>query len=195
MSEYDSLTSSARLLLLVGHAYLIFPPYRPSFIVCVSASLTADSVVRQGFRTMPGFRFPQVRSSLYLSFTRRKIVSGTIRVSQVPQCFSSYMPRPWTPADPPGSRHYRTLCSGFHFSHNVAICFNNITMLYHASGEHPSPCGLYDSLCTLRVSRSAFFPLPILPYSRNTRYGWLAIPCPTGTLTLQETPGFAWRTH
>ena len=31
--------------------------------------------------------------------------------------------------------------------------------------------------------------------SRNTRYGWLAIPYPTGTLTLQETPGFAWRTR
>ena len=31
--------------------------------------------------------------------------------------------------------------------------------------------------------------------SRNTRYGWLAIPYPAGTLTLQETPGLAWRTR
>ena len=31
--------------------------------------------------------------------------------------------------------------------------------------------------------------------SRNTRYRWLAIPYPTGTLTLQETPGLAWRTR
>ncbi len=30
---------------------------------------------------------------------------------------------------------------------------------------------------------------------RNTRYGWLAKPCPTGTFTLQEAPSFAWRTN
>lgn len=31
--------------------------------------------------------------------------------------------------------------------------------------------------------------------SRNTRYGWLATPYPTGTFTLKETPGLAWRTR
>jgi hypothetical protein len=31
--------------------------------------------------------------------------------------------------------------------------------------------------------------------SRNTRYGWLATPYPTGTFTLQETPGLTWRTR
>jgi hypothetical protein len=31
--------------------------------------------------------------------------------------------------------------------------------------------------------------------SCNTRYGWLAIPYPAGTLTLQETPGLPWRAH
>ena len=61
-------------------------------------------------------------------------------------------------------------------------------MLYHASGEHPSPCGLYDSLCTLRVGRSTVclsFPITqhsvrVVGYSlpdrvfhpaRNTRLG------------------------
>ncbi len=29
---------------------------------------------------------------------------------------------------------------------------------------------------------------------RNTRYGWLATPYPTGTFTLQEAPSFTWRT-
>ena len=63
-----------------------------------------------------------------------------------------------------------------------------ITMLYHASGEHLSPCGLYDSLCTLRVGRSTVclsFPITqhsvrVVGYSlpdrdshpaRNTRLG------------------------
>jgi hypothetical protein len=169
MSEYDSLTSSARLLLLVGHAYLISPQYRPSFIVCVSASYSRLSCTA-GLPYNAGiFRLPQVHSFCTLSLPGggKKNISGTIRVSQVPQCFSSYMPRPYcTPADPPGSHHYRPLCFGFHFSQNVAICFNNITMLYHASGEHLSPCGLYDSLCTLRVSRSTLcLSFPITQHS------------------------------
>ena len=31
--------------------------------------------------------------------------------------------------------------------------------------------------------------------TRNTRYGWVANPYPTGTLTQQEAPGLAWRTN
>ncbi len=30
---------------------------------------------------------------------------------------------------------------------------------------------------------------------RNTRYGWLATPYPTGIFTLQEAPSFTWRTN
>jgi len=61
-------------------------------------------------------------------------------------------------------------------------------MRYHASGEHLSPCGLYDSLCTLRAGRSTVclsFPVTqhsvrVVGYSfpdrdshpvRNTRLG------------------------
>ena len=51
-------------------------------------------------------------------------------------------------------------------TYNVAICFISITMLYHASGEHPSPCGLYDSLCTLRVGRSTIrLSFPVTQHS------------------------------
>ncbi len=32
------------------------------------------------------------------------------------------------------------------------------------------------------------------PNIRNTRYGWLVRPYPTGTLTLKEMPSLAWRT-
>ena len=32
-----------------------------------------------------------------------------------------------------------------------------------------------------------------LRHRRNTRYGWVASPYPTGTFTLQDTPSFSWR--
>jgi hypothetical protein len=167
MSEYDSLTSSARLLLLVGHAYLMFPPYRPSFIVCVSASYSRLSCTA-GLPYNAGISLNAGSLLLVPFFTRRKTnISGTIRVSQVPQCFSSYMPRPF--------RHRQTLqvlaiiepfvlASIFRRTSPSASII--ITMLYHASGEHLSPCGLYDSLCTLRVSRSTLcLSFPITQHS------------------------------
>jgi len=30
---------------------------------------------------------------------------------------------------------------------------------------------------------------------RNTRYGWVVNPFPTGTFTLQDAPSFAWRSN
>ncbi|MGH8652618.1 MAG: hypothetical protein ACREYE_10815, partial [Gammaproteobacteria bacterium] len=35
--------------------------------------------------------------------------------------------------------------------------------------------------------------LPRLLHRRNTRYGWVASPYPTGTLTLQDAPSFSQR--
>lgn len=32
-------------------------------------------------------------------------------------------------------------------------------------------------------------------HRRNTRYGWVANPFPTGTCTLQDAPSFAWRNN
>jgi len=34
-----------------------------------------------------------------------------------------------------------------------------------------------------------------LRHRRNTRYGWVANPFPTGTCTLQDAPSFAWRNN
>jgi len=34
-----------------------------------------------------------------------------------------------------------------------------------------------------------------LRHRRNTRYGWVANPYPTGTCTLQDAPSFAWRAN
>ncbi len=68
---------------------------------------------------------------------------------------------------------------------------DGISGLYHLSGIHGIPYSLHDSLCTLRAPCSPTFLR--LRHARNTRYGWLARPYPTGTCTLQGTPGFAWR--
>jgi hypothetical protein len=60
----------------------------------------------------------------------------------------------------------------------------------NTKGERGLPYGLQDSLSTLRLSCS---PLPRLRHRRKTRYGWVASPYPTGTLTLLDTPSFSWR--
>ena len=57
-------------------------------------------------------------------------------------------------------------------------------------GSHP--CGLQDTLSTLRPSCSPRIQ-PRLRHGRKTRYGWVATPYPTGTCTLQETPSLSWR--
>jgi hypothetical protein len=65
-----------------------------------------------------------------------------------------------------------------------------ISKLYQHFRAHGRPYGLQDSLSTLRPACS---PLPRLRHGRKTRYGWVANPCPTGTCTPQDTPGFARR--
>ncbi len=68
-----------------------------------------------------------------------------------------------------------------------------ISEFYQLSGTHGVPYGLHDSLCTLRTPCS---PENLrLRHVRHTRYGWMASPYPTGTCTLQDTPGFAWRSN
>jgi len=65
-------------------------------------------------------------------------------------------------------------------------------MLYHASGVRLTPCGLHDSLCTLRAGRSTV--CLSLPDATLGTGGWLK-PYLTGTCTPQEAPSFAWRTN
>jgi len=69
--------------------------------------------------------------------------------------------------------------------------WNIISKLYQLSGSADSPTA-YMILCVRFVCfvRWEFHPLR---HRRNTRYGWLAKPYPTGTFTLQDAPSFAWR--
>lgn len=85
----------------------------------------------------------------------------------------------------------RSLCIGFRNANTVATRSIGVTRL-NRLGECGLPCGPQDSLCTLRTSCSVV--VDFLLHIRNTRYGWLVRPCPTGTFTLKEMPSFAWRT-
>jgi len=70
-----------------------------------------------------------------------------------------------------------------------AIAMSKLYQHFRVRGH---PCGLQDTLSTLRPSCSPRVQ-PRLRHGRKTRYGWVASPYPTGTFTLQETPSFSWR--
>jgi hypothetical protein len=74
---------------------------------------------------------------------------GAWKVSHVLVCISSHMPRPEDPGRPSGFLRDRILCLGFRGVKHVAICIR-ISRLYQTSGQYGCPCGLCDSLCTLR---------------------------------------------
>ena len=96
----------------------------------------------------------------------------------------------WTPAD----LHILTSHGCFVLASGTLKPSPSATSLSRSctrtKGERGLPYGLQDSLSTLRLSCS---PLPRLRHRRKTRYGWVASPYPTGTLTLQDTPSFSWR--
>jgi hypothetical protein len=96
-----------------------------------------------------------------------------------------------TPADLPllAQTEVRVLPSGALKPSASAIAISKLYQHFRGRG---SPCGLQDSLSTLRPSCSPG-SRPRLRHGRKTRYGWAATPYPTGTFTLQETPSFSWR--
>ena len=65
------------------------------------------------------------------------------------------------------------------------------TLSQHFRGRG-HPYGLQDALPPLRPS-CASWPALRLRHGRPTRYGGVASPSPTETLTLEDTPSFSWR--
>ena len=103
--------------------------------------------------------------------------AGAWKVSQVLVCISTHMPRPEDPGRPSGFwRKKRILCLGFRGVKHVAICIR-ITRLYQTSGQYGCPCGLCDSLCTLRkgCSMEKIAPCPSLP-QHSLRVARYALP-------------------
>lgn len=143
----------------------------------ISGSLKGGTfLINAGILLLPDLLIP--------SFLPRKTgssflpsLSGTIRVSQVLVCFSSYMPRPEDTGRP--SRISPVQCQGKPCKEtNDSIVLTSVTLktsssasilltvLFHASEGHIPSCGLYDSLCTLRVGRSTVcLSFPITQHS------------------------------
>ena len=141
----------------------------------VSLPFSADSLNSGTFHSMPGFCFTQVHSSSPSFYTGKRYYLPSIGNNQGLPGSTVFLFIHATPL-----RHRQTLQVLAHSEPFVLAsvqritspCFITITMLYHASGEHPSPCGLYDSLCTLRVGRSTV--MSVLPnHATLGTGGWL----------------------
>ena len=67
------------------------------------------------------------------------------------------------------------------------------------SDASTSGSAISPAACMIHCVRFACFVrkryLLLLRNRRNTRYGWVANPFPTGTFTLQDAPSFAWRAN
>ena len=108
------------------------------------------------------------------------------------------MPRPEDPGSLPQPHQLGCFpwasCSLTHSP--TATC--SISGLYQHFRVYGHPCGLQLSLCTLHPlcsPPSQIHSTRALRHRRNTRYGWVVSPYPTGTLTPQDTPSFAWRNN
>src|SRR5262249_12579620 len=101
------------------------------------------------------------------------------------------MPRPEDSGGPAPPRHSGGARVAFGSVQTLGVR-KALSKLYQPFRVRGHPCGLQDSLSTLRPSCSPRVP-PRLRHGRKTRYGWVARPYPTGTCTLQETPSFSWR--
>src|SRR5262249_50417657 len=133
---------------------------------------------------------PAVPQELY-TVRRRVCRAGASGASQVLRRLSSCMPRPEDSGGPALPCHTGWARVAFGSVHTLGVR-KALSKLYQHVRVRGHPCGLQDSVSTLRPSCSPRVP-PRLRHGRKTRYGWVARPYPTGTCTLQETPSFSWR--
>src|SRR5215813_661896 len=101
------------------------------------------------------------------------------------------MPRPEDSGGPAPPRHSGGARVAFGSVQTLGVR-KALSKLYQHFRVRGHPCGLQDTLSTLRPSCSPRVP-PRLRHGRKTRYGWVASPYPTKTFTLQETPSLSWR--
>ena len=164
----------------VGFPYDSTPP--PAYTMFHS-----DAQVPALFRVRVSPSVPQKLYTIHRHFPR----AGAFGASQVLRRLSSCMPRPEDSGGPPPPR----LVGGFVWPSGAlkpsasAIALSKLYQHFRVRGH---PCGLQDTLSTLRPSCSPLV-LSRLRHGRKTRYGWVANPYPTGTFTLPETPSLSWR--
>ncbi len=94
------------------------------------------------------------------------------------------------PGRPSESSPIRSLCLGFWYRYTIATCFIlSNEAVSRLQGVRSPLWPMWFPVYASAVSFGA-----CLLHNCNTWYGWLVRPHPTGTSTLQETPGFSWRT-
>src|SRR5499426_1681780 len=101
------------------------------------------------------------------------------------------MPRPEDSGGPAPPRHAGGARVAFGSVQTLGVR-KAFSKLYQPFRRRGHPCGLQETLSTLRPSCSPRVPSR-LRHGRKTRYGWVATPYPTGTFTLLETPSLSWR--
>ncbi len=136
-----------------------------------------------------------------LSYLRRPLMgrSGVFGVSQVPETSLITCHSLRTPA----AFHDLAVCGRFLWTSRPLKRSSTATILDF--GAVPAIQGVRPPLWPVTFSVYAspvLFATPCrlastqaLRHRRNTRYGWVATPCPTGTCTLQDAPSFAWRNN
>lgn len=166
---------------------LIRLPFNQGPSTSASVPLPELDKLRVTHRPVSGFPLrASVSSSLIYS-------TGVEWASQVLVCISSYMPRLVNSAGPSHPCLYRMILYCLRCTLQPSA---SGTCLFRSdastSGSAVSPAA-YMILCVrfVWVVRHHVYP----SQSRNTRYGWMASPYPSGTFTLIDAPSFAWRAN
>ena len=121
------------------------------------------------------------------------------------QCTSMHMPRLDNPAD--SSHPHQFGC--FTWTSSTLQLWSVEISLFSGRCQHFRITAIpvaYALLCVRftclvhpiiwsRLQTGKYFAILEFRHRRNTRYGWLVRPYPTGTCTLQGAPSFAWRTN
>ena len=122
------------------------------------------------------------------------------------RCTSMHMPRLENPADSPHPHQLRMLHLDFeyvtalvsrnksYFRGDASTSGSRLSLWPTHFSVYASPV-LFVRLFEVSFKRKANCDPYELRHRRNTRYGWVVSPFPTGTFTLQGAPSFAWRTN
>ena len=115
--------------------------------------------------------------------------------------YSSYMPRSLTPAAQIILTHFLMnilfvlISDTFKPSSSLHLYPSYGAQLYLRACE--CPCGLHDSLCTLKLFCSIYphWLCSNVLESSNTRYWWVATPFPDKDFHLASNAKLSWRTN
>jgi len=120
--------------------------------------------------------------------------SASMQSSQVLKCICMYMPQPFDSEGPPYPSPLRVFLCWLRWALSPSPTSNfDFEAVCDASSKGlRNPYGLYISLCTLHLyclgfrEKNIYIFFLAFRHKRNTRYGWLVRPYPTGTCTLQD---------